>query len=150
MTAGTTIYFDLDGTVYDLYSLPEWLERITTREDATAYTDGAPLHNPAELASVIGELVAAGYRIGVVSWVAGGNPSPEFVKRIRAAKKAWIREHLPHVTETHIVKYGTPKHRIVRDRAGILVDDNAEIRERWTGATIAADANLLDSLRSLL
>ena len=39
--------------------------------------------------------------------------------------------HFPEVCEVHLIKYGTPKHSCVRDKGGILIDDEAANVERW-------------------
>jgi len=144
-----TIYFDLDGTVYDLYGTPDWLERITTLADPTAYSDGDALVCMDTLHDTLTALVNAGYRVGVVSWLAKG-ASAEYNRLVRRVKRAWVRENLPLASEVHIVKYGTPKHRVVNDKRGILVDDNAEVRESWKGLlTINAEGDIIEALRIL-
>lgn len=147
MSESKTIYFDLDGTVYDLYNLPRWLERITVDYDASAYSDGSLMVDRDTLHALLDSLLDSGYRIGVVSWVAGGNPPAEFVSAIRRTKRAWIRENMPQVSEVHIVKYGTPKYRVVSDPHGILVDDKPH-EVGWKGRTIHAD-NLVTDLKGL-
>ena len=62
-----TIYFDMDGTVYPLYQQPDWLERITTREDATAYAADETCVDAAALQEVCLDLIAKGYNIGVIT-----------------------------------------------------------------------------------
>ena len=152
MTQEPTIYFDLDGTLYDLYNTPNWLERITTLEDATAYADeNALLVDMVELHKVLFALMDKCYTVGVISWLAGG-ASSEFDRKVREVKREWIKKFLPMATEVHIVKYGTPKHRTIRRQPdAIIVDDNAEVRTLWThGAAIDATENLIESLRGLL
>lgn len=152
MNAKPTIYFDLDGTLYDLYGIDGWLERITTLADATAYADeDALLVDMVELHEVLFALMAQGYGIGVVSWLADG-ASADYDKAVRATKRAWIKKFLPMASEIHIVRYGTPKHRIINDKTdAIIVDDNADVRAAWThGEAIDATENLIAKLRGLL
>jgi 5'(3')-deoxyribonucleotidase len=144
-----TIYFDLDGTLYDLYSQPNWLARITTEADASVYATDALIPNGVEFANCLARLCRAGYRIGVVSWLAGG-ASVDFNRAVRKIKREWVKKNLPQATEIHIVKYGTPKHRIVQDRTAILVDDNAEILATWKGLTIDANQNIIPILEGLV
>ena len=147
----STIYFDMDGTIYNLYGQTDWLERITTLCDPTAYSnDDAIMYDSTIFSMTIDALVAKGYTIGVVSWLAGG-ASKEYKKVSRAAKKAWIKKHLPQATEVHIVQYGTPKHRIVKNKSNaILVDDNMDVRLAWPlGSTIDARQDILPVLHSL-
>ena len=44
---------------------------------------------------------------------------------VTKAKIEWLRKHLKSVEfkEIHIVPYGTPKHEVVKDKNGILFDD---------------------------
>ena len=147
-----TIYFDLDGTLYDLYSMPNWLERITALDDETAYTsEDALIVDMVRLHETLYRLVDAGYGIGVVSWLAGGS-SRKYDRKVRAAKREWIWKFLPMATEIHIVKYGTPKHRIINDKGNaIIVDDNATVRETWThGMAIDATEDIIAKLERLL
>jgi len=147
-----TIYFDLDGTLYDLYGMPDWLERITALEDASAYaSEDALLVDMVALHEILYALMAQGYTIGVITWLAGG-ASKGYDKAVRATKREWIRKFLPMATEIHIVRYETPKHGIIRNQPNaIIVDDNAEVREAWThGQAIDATENLIESLRGLL
>lgn len=134
-----TIYFDMDGTIADLYAVEDWLEKLTA-EDATPYAEAAPLLRLCTLARLLNRLQRDGYRIGIVSWLAKYG-SDEYNKRVIKAKREWLRVHLKSVRfdEVHIVKYGTPKHKIVKDKNGILFDDEEGNRDRWTG--IAYDVN---------
>jgi len=144
-----TIYFDLDGTVYDLYTRADWLARLTTLADPTVYDEpDALMYDAADLADTLDRLVAAGYRIGVVTWLAK-DATPAYAKVTRKVKRDWVKRYLPQVTEFHAVRYGTPKHRVV-NTPGVLVDDDATNRARWTrGATIDATQNILPALQAL-
>lgn len=148
-----TIFFDLDGTLYDLYGRPNWLEEITTLKDPSAYADeDAVLVDMVRLHEIIFQLMDAGYRIGVISWLAKG-ATKEYDSAVRATKKVWIRKFLPMATEVHIVKYGTPKHHVMQNvhADAILVDDSAEVREAWTrGIAIDATGDIIEALATLL
>lgn len=160
MDSKPTIFFDLDGTVYPLYTQKDWLPRITTLADASVYGVEATMVDAAELLEVLCELVEAGYRIGVISWLAkwtsesGENLplDPAYAKACRTEKRVWARKFLPMATEIHVVKYGTPKHSTIRNNPhAILVDDVAEVRAAWChGLTIDPTKNLIKRLRSLL
>lgn len=155
MTNTQTIYFDLDGTVYDLYNVPRWCERITTEQDATAYAEGRLLVDRDALHNALDRAIDAGYNVGVITWLAGDWDIPEgfdrdYINAVRRIKRAWVAEHLPHATEVHVVKYGTPKHRVAKND-GILVDDNAEVRAKWNrGATIDATGNIIEAIERLV
>lgn len=143
-----TIYFDLDGTLYDLYNQPRWLERITVDYDATAYAADALLVDHADFSDTLNALVAKGYRVGVVSWCAGDNPPKWYDGAVRSVKRAWVKKFIPQATEVHIVKYGTPKSRVVSDRDGMLIDDNTEVLASWKGRKVHA-SKMMETLKGL-
>lgn len=154
-TTQQTIYFDLDGTLYDLYNVAEWLPRITTNEDATAYAEGDCLYDLDALHAAIDTLIAKGFHIGVITWLAADWDMPngftrEYLREVRRVKRAWVKKHLPQATEVHVVKYGTPKHHIAKTN-GVLVDDNAEVRAKWNlGLTIDATDDILQAIERLV
>lgn len=152
MTTKPTIYFDLDGTLYDLYAEPNWLERITTLADASAYANyNATMVDMVELHNVLFDLIAQGYTIGVVTWLAMDS-TKEYSKAVRAIKRQWVKDMLPMATEVHVVKYGTPKHSIIKNKLNaIIVDDNDEVRWAWkVGRTINAKEDIIPQLRELV
>ena len=81
------LVFDLDGTIVDLYGVPNWLEMLRA-EDETPYTIAEPLYNMDLLVSVLNDLRANGVIIAVTTWSSMGG-SREYNKRVRAAKIAW-------------------------------------------------------------
>ena len=94
--------------------------------------------------------VLAGITVGVISWGAMGG-SKDYCKRTRKAKKNWCDEFFADIfTEFHVVKYGTPKHKVAKEKDSILVDDNAEVRQAWKGETIDANENIISLLKELL
>lgn len=145
------IYFDMDGTIADLYGVPNWLEMLHN-EDTTPYADAANLVNMDELQEIISGFVKLGVIIGVISWSAMGG-SRAYNKAVRAAKKQWINDRLQGITEFHVVKYGTPKHRVANVKDSILVDDNEDVRTAWkNGNTVNAENSfeMINTLRNLL
>lgn len=143
-----TIALDLDGTVYDLYSVPRWLHRITREDDVTAYTEGAALVDLDALASVASALIARGFRFVVVSYVAWG-ASEEYSAAIATAKSEWVEENLPFVEEVIIDRRTTPKRDLVED-ALALIDDDAEILAEWTDALAIPAERMMAFLTDLL
>lgn len=132
-----TIYFDMDGTIANLYGYDGWLEMLRA-EDTKPYEDCTPMGDIEELRQVMDALLMAGFTLGIISWGAMGG-SREYCKRTRKAKKAWCDEYFGGVfAEFHVVKYGTPKHHVRKIKDSILVDDNADVRQAWRGETIDA------------
>lgn len=129
------IYFDMDGTVADLYGVENWEVRLLSH-DVTPYEEAEPLFNMTELNSILEQLKTYGVVVGVISWLAIGS-TKDYDKATRRAKRAWIKKHLPAATELHFVKYGTPKHRVAKIKDSVLVDDNKQVRKAWkNGATL--------------
>ena len=131
------IYFDMDGTIADLYGFEGWLEMLRA-EDTTPYENCKVIFDAEELRQIFNALLTAGFILGIISWGAMGGSS-EYCKRTRQAKKTWCDEHFPGIfSEFHVVKYGTPKHYVRNVKDSILVDDNLEVRNAWKGETIDA------------
>lgn len=128
------IYLDMDGTIADLYGVENWLENLVNGDD-----------RPYRIAERIVEeevlvnLVNCGYELGIVSWLSK-NSSKEYDKMVRKAKKEWLAKNFPniHFSEIHIVKYGTPKSKVVKEKNGILFDDEEKNRNEWKGLAIDA------------
>ena len=142
------IYFDLDGTIANLYNYPDWLPLLRA-EDTKPYEECGVLVDIEQLREVLDGFIAAGIKIGVISWGAMGG-SREYCRRTRKAKIDWCEKYFPNVfTEYHVVKYGTPKHHVRKEKDSILVDDNAEVRKAWKGETVDATKNIIPLLKRL-
>ena len=149
------IYLDLDGTIANLYAVPDWLPKLRA-EDVSPYLEAAPIENLHHLFSVMDKLIEAGWTFGIISWTSKGG-SVEYNKAVRAAKIEWLEKmgFLPYLSEIHCVKYGTPKHLVPSHRRCVLIDDDDSVREKWdTYGGISADpkvecvSDLLESLLS--
>ena len=65
----TTIFFDMDGTIADLYGVENWLDYLINA-DAFPYEIAKPLIRLSALARVLNRLQKQGYKIGIISWLA--------------------------------------------------------------------------------
>lgn len=131
------IYFDLDQTLADLAGVPNWLDKLRA-EDSSPYADASPLVDMVRLAAIIAKLRSAGVTVGVISWGAM-NGTTEYTREVKRVKREWCKRYGLTFDEFHVVKYGTPKHWVVKCKHSILVDDNSDVRARWSnGATIDA------------
>ena len=142
------IYFDMDGTIANLYGVDGWLDMIIN-EDATPYAQATPLVRLATLARMLNKLQKMGWHIGVVSWLAK-NGTENFDREVTATKIEWLNRHLPSVewNEIKIVKYGTPKANVVDNPKGILFDDEEPNRNNWFGT--AYDVNdIIGTLKAI-
>lgn len=142
-----TIYFDMDGTIADLYGVENWLPKLRA-ENPSPYVEAEAMVNTGELQLYLSILQNRGCKLGVISWLSKGS-SKSYDKMVREAKKNWLRENLPEITfdETHFVKYGTRKDYIAKDKDGILFDDSEEVRNNWRG--IAVNPNTEDIIEFL-
>ncbi len=142
-----TIYFDMDGTIADLYGVAEWLPRLRA-EDATPYTDAAPMVDTVEFQLLLAILQNRGYKLGIISWLAK-NSTDSYKKAVTKAKKEWLTETFPEITfdEMHFVQYGTRKDYVAKDKFGILFDDDEEVRKNWRGLPI--NPNMEDIIEKL-
>lgn len=144
----TTIYFDMDGTIANLYGVENWLDYLRNN-DETPYTIAEPLVRLASLARVLNNLQRKGYKIGIISWLAK-NSSTDYDEKVTKAKRAWLNKHLHSVRfdEINIVTYGTPKQRFAKTNNDILFDDEAKNRNDWTGKAFDV-TNIIETLRGL-
>lgn len=142
------IYFDMDGTIANLYGVEGWLACLET-SDPTPYKVARPLVNMNMLALLLNRLQAEGYHIGIVSWLSKSG-TVEFNAEVIIAKRMWLKNHLPSVywDEYKIVPYGTPKHSIVEYADGILFDDEIQNRVNWTGTAYDVN-NIIEILKGL-
>lgn len=122
------IWFDLDGTLANLYGVKDWKEKLNN-SDETPYRDAKPLLNLQALARLLNNLQAKGWKVNVVSWLSK-NGSAEYGYKVTLAKRAWLAKHLASVKfdKVDIIDYGMPKHL---DREGILFDDEEKNRLGW-------------------
>jgi hypothetical protein len=142
------IYFDMDGTIANLYGVENWLEKIIN-EDASLYTEALPLVKMNVLARLLNKLQKNGYIIGIVSWLAK-NSTENYDLEVTKAKINWLKSHLASVNfdEIKIVPYGTPKEKIVNFPNGILFDDETPNRENWIGKAFD-ETEILTVLKAL-
>ena len=142
------IYFDMDGTLANLYGVTDWLPKLQN-EDASPYLEATPLVRLSTLARLLNKLTAKGYTIGIVSWLAK-NGTAEYNAKVTNAKLTWLANHLASVNfaEIIIAEYGTPKAELVNFPNGILFDDEITNRENWIGTAYDVN-NIIEILKGL-
>lgn len=142
------IYFDMDGTIANLYGVQDW-EKMLLNHNSAPYARAKVMLNMHSLARILNALQRKGYYIGIISWLSRSS-TPEYDEEVTATKKAWLKKHLSsvHFDEITITSHGTPKARAARKQGGILFDDELGNRRAWNG--IAFDEkNILEILRKL-
>ena len=143
-----TIFFDMDGTIADLYGVDGWLDMLIA-SDTLPYEIAKPLIRLSALAKVLNNLQKKGYRIGIISWLSK-NGTEDYNHKVTIAKENWLKKHLSSVKfdEINIIAYGTPKESFIHTENDILFDDELKNRENWTGKAFDAD-NILNTLKIL-
>lgn len=147
------ICFDMDGTIADLYNVPNWLPKLRA-EDASPYEDAAPIYDMDKLNEICAMLQQAGYEIRVITWLSM-NSSEEYKDAVRTAKRNWLDKWGFIYDHFHGVQYGATKADSVRNYVesdAILIDDSTKVRNGWhLGQTIdPTDGNLFENLLGLL
>ncbi len=144
--------FDLDGTLADLYNVPNWLEKLQA-SDPSPYREAKPIYNMQKLISILNILIKQGWEVRIISWLAK-NSTKEYKTAVRKAKREWLAKYKFPCTTAHLIAYGTTKADSVRNIAApaILIDDNYKIRKGWhLGETIdPINENLIERLQNLV
>ena len=122
-------WFDMDGTLADLYGVEEWLEYLKAF-DPTPYDIARGIGNLSLIARKLNQLRQLGHEIGIISWTSK-NGTELYNGEVAMAKLVWLHKHLKSVTwdEIKIVPYGTNKKETCGD--GILFDDEENNRNIW-------------------
>ena len=144
-----TIYFDMDGTIADLYGVDNWLENLIA-EQTKPYRTAKSLVDMRKLGSLLNHLQNIGYHIGIVSWLSKSG-TEQYNNRVTKAKLAWLEKHIGsvHWDEIVIVEYGFTKSKAVKYPQGILFDDEINNRIEWDGIAFNVD-NILGTLENLI
>lgn len=142
------IFFDMDGTIANLYGVDGWLDYILA-EDTTPYAEAKVMLNMSALARRLNTLQKQGHKIGVISWLAKCG-SDEYHKAVTNAKLAWLKKHLASVKwdKVEIVSYGYAKQTFAETEQDILFDDEKPNRDNWTGKAYGVE-NILEVLKGV-
>ena len=122
-------WFDMDGTIADLYGVDGWLADLIA-EDTRPYEIAKGIGNLAVIARYLNKVQKMGHTIGIISWTSKGGTA-DYNKRVENAKRRWLARHLPSVRwdEIKVVEYGTNKYMACG--GGVLFDDEEGNRTAW-------------------
>lgn len=154
MNTKLDIFFDMDGTIADLYNVPDWLSQLRAGS-IEPYLQAKPIGDMAQLQNRLLALQKHGARLVICSWCSLG-ASAEYAERIAQAKLLWLNAHLPQVVfdEYLFLEYGEAKHHYAkRNHTSVLFDDNDKIRAKWNCAqsrTAVPPTQIISSLDYLL
>ncbi len=125
------IYFDMDGTVADLYGTDGWLEKIRS-EESGLFENLEPMYDMLKIECLCLDMIEQGTSINVITWTPMF-ASSEYIAQVAEEKRKWLAQYMPYVSEIHILEYGTPKQFAPTKKAKemILIDDNKEVCEMW-------------------
>ena len=134
-----TIWFDMDGTILDLYGVENWLNYLCAY-DPKPYIQAGTMLNMNILARYLNLIQKQGYKLGIISWLSR-NSTPEYDEAVTKAKLYSLKKHLKSVKwdYIHIVSYGTPKETFIKSEADILFDDEEKNRKNWRGKAYTPD-----------
>ena len=142
-----TFVFDMDGTLFDLYGVDNWLPQLRA-EDASPYLAAKPMINFSLLARYLNRIQRAGHKIMIVSWTSKES-TPEYHSQVAWAKFKSLRRHLPSVHWDSIIfaNYGTEKSTLVKDSKAFLFDDDEDVRANWQGGLAFEPVDIFRVLR---
>ena len=145
----STLYFDLDGTLANLYGVDGWLKDLEAH-NTRPYEEAKVMLNMSTLARLLHKAQRNGYRIGVISWLSKSGTA-EYNRKVEKVKLKWLKKHLKSVTfdEIHIVKYGTPKSTVALYN-GILFDDEERNRKEWSKGKAYPPEKIFEILKKIL
>jgi len=147
------VWFDMDGTLADFYSVDGWLNDLINH-NTRPYQQAKLKYDIMDLIEVLADLRAKGWKIGIISWGSKEN-NPTFDKEVEKVKLEWLERYFLHyfIDKTIVTSYGIPKQEICKEfcEYGILVDDEPQNLTNWNlGDTINAKENILESLIKML
>lgn len=142
-----TVWFDMDGTIADLYGVEGWLNDLRAN-NTRPYDTAKVMLNMSQFARLLNHVQRNGYRIGIISWTSKGG-SDLYNGQVALAKMAWLYKHLKSVQwdEIKIVPYGTNKFNVCN--GGILFDDEKNNRNVW-GAHAYEPNDIIKVLKQLI
>lgn len=147
-----TLWFDMDGTIANLYGVDGWLSYLKN-EDILPYKKASLLYEKKELIELLQEVKSHGYNIGIISWTSK-NGSLDYSNRVKKAKIEWLNENglLNLFDKILIEDYGVNKSVACQKYGyGVLVDDEKNNLNSWNnGLTIDANENIIKNIKKVL
>ncbi len=148
------IYFDMDGTVADLYGKQGWLESLEAEKPV--FENLEPLWDMEELKNVCVALMMQGWKIGVITHLPI-NCTNSYGLECEEEKRVWCKKYLPFIQEFYGQRYGMDKFLapVYPSDRMVLVDDNSLVRMKWerhrgTETIDPTKGDLIAKLKSLL
>jgi len=139
---GRTMYFDMDGTLANLYGVTNVFRRLDNN-DASTYLEAAPTPQYVEMLKSAKDM---GYRVGIIT--AGSRFPPDTPQEVKdkmnedteEAKIEWLKKYdiWPLLSSFQFIPYGVNKYSVAKDKTGVLVDDEDKVLNQWFSDRIKA------------
>lgn len=144
-----TIYFDMDGTIANLYAVEGWLDDLEAYR-TRPYEEARVMHNMSVLARLLNQAQRNGHRLAIISWLSKSGTA-DYNRKVEKVKRKWLKKHLKSVQfdEIHIVTYGTPKSSVAKSM-GILFDDEERNRNEWNKGNAFPPEKIFEILKEIL
>lgn len=142
------IWLDMDGTICDLYSDPNWLKRLEN-EDITLYTEAKPLVNINQFSKLIKQLQNKGYKVGIISYLPWES-SNKYKQLVKKAKEEYINTVFAKIKfdKIHILPHTIPKDTFA-DIGDCLIDDDISNRKQWSKGKCYTHEDIINKLKRI-
>ncbi len=148
------LYFDMDGTIADLYDHENWLEKI--RDGESIFNELKKMPKTDKIIKYLNKIkqYSDDVKVNIITWLPMDATIPQMIQ-YTDEKIQWTEKNFVPVSAFIALPYGSPKHKaIIKEEKAyhLLFDDNAEVRNEWQGKNkIAFDENnIVEVLRLIL
>lgn len=143
-----TLYFDMDGTITNLYAVKGWLNDLEAQR-TRPYEEATVMHNMSVLARLLNKAQRNGHRLAIISWLSKSGTA-DYNSKVEKVKRKWLKKHLKsvHFDEIHIVPYGTSKSSVAKS-VGILFDDEERNRNEWSKGNAFPPEKIFEILKEI-
>jgi hypothetical protein len=125
-----TVYLDMDGTIYPLYTQKNWLARLRSG-DPSVFSADEQIVSEARLYEVF---PTDRYDVRILSMTPAG-ATKEYAEQVKNVKDAWLDKFFPTLTKRIYKPYGHNKN-LKNSANAILVDDSEVIRKNFKGLAL--------------
>lgn len=132
-----SIWFDMDGTIAELYKVKDWLPALRSN-DWSVYDRCLPRAHYERINAAIEALIENGWQVGVITWASKGIDWGKELDAITEIKFDWLCRFFPALADGKFacIPYGYNKAKYLTEMGSsyglaYLVDDNKEVRAAW-------------------
>jgi hypothetical protein len=125
------VYFDMDGTIADLYNFPNWLSYFENEKEGI-FSQLSPMIDAKRLNDAIAKAKAKGHKFGVITWLPK-NSTAQYRLKCSLEKIDWIKKNVPELKDNIMTcEYGTSKADVAHANSRtIIFDDDENVRKDW-------------------